>query len=183
MCLIMFVFLWLVMLTAWWRCADACQEQHQESPRGTKHWLRISASSSWREAYSPCKVYCCDYQNYCWDYSPLELNIITWNIMDIIGIAIEFSIYIFFFAHVFLTWRELLGIVLQKIDFETRPVPTFDQHWPWLSRRNLRHFLDLRRRLGRGSLTSGTSQLAGGHTYISQCHDIHSQSLPSGNLT
>ena len=110
MCLIMFVFLWLVMLTAWWRCADACQEQHQESPRGTKHWLRISASSSWREAYSPCKVYCCDYQNYCWDYSPLELNIITWNIMDIIGIAIEFSIYIFFFAHVFLTWRELLGI-------------------------------------------------------------------------
>ena len=23
MCLTMFVFLWLVMLTAWWRCADA----------------------------------------------------------------------------------------------------------------------------------------------------------------
>ena len=109
----MFVFLWLVMLTAWWRCADASSH----SPTGTtsrkpagNEALISNLGVEWWEAYSPCKVYCCDYHNYCWDYGPLESNIITWNIMDIIGIAIEFSIYIFFFAHVFLTWRELLGI-------------------------------------------------------------------------
>ena len=196
MCLIMFVFLWLVMLTAWWSCADASsifipQEQHQKSPRGTKHWFRTSASSSWREAYSPRKVYCSDYHKYCWDYSPLEFNITTWNIMKryhwdchwILNICV-------FFVHAFLTWRELLGIdcppenrFSKRDQFPRNRSAQFSisHHWPWLSRRNLRHFLDLRRRLGMGRdpfnwsslpnvgwILTGASQLApaGPHCHI-----------------
>lgn len=107
-------------------------------------------------------------------------------------------IYIFFFSLLMSSWLggSFWGlIVLQKIDFKTRPVPTFDQHnFPWLSRRNLRHFLDLRRRLGMGrdpflsssllrgvnyywGLSAGTSGATLPYHHISQCHDIHSQSL------